>query len=341
MADATGEFDFGTAFQGIIDWANNNPQAVGALLGGIGTLADPAQGATTTQAQQVQLPDYIAPLVGRALNRAESLSQEEYIPYGGQRVADFNQDQLQAFQQYRDMQAMSPYQTQGAGIVGEAANQLMQAGGQRFDQAAADQYMSPYMQSVLDVQKRKVLEDYNQQLPALDARAQKAGAFGGSRHGLVEAQAQKNMNQQLQDIQAQGMQSAFTNAQGQFNADMNRLPGMYGTAGNMGNTLSGIGQQGFQNQLAVNQGLMGIGNQQQQLNQQGLNVGYENFLAQRQHPYTQQDFLRASYSGLPMTQTSSSTFTPAPSMTNQLIGNMAAGYGLGGYYNQPATAPKP
>lgn len=336
MADTTGEYDFSQVF----DWLSKNPQVAGSLLAGIGTLVDPAQASTETKAQKTELPDYIAPLVGRVLNRAESLSQEQYTPYGGPRVADFNQDQLNAMQAMRNLNPMSPYQTQGAGIVGEAASQLMRAGGERWNQQAADQYMSPYIQSVLDVQKRKAMEDYAAQLPVMDAAAQKAGAFGGSRHGVVQAEAQKNMNQQLQDIQATGLQSAYTNAQGQFNADLSRLPGLYGQAGAMGNTLSGIGQQGFQNQLAINQGIMGIGNQQQGLQQQGIDVDYQNFLQQQQHPYSQLDFLRASYGGLPMTQSTTSSFTPAPTMTQQLIGNMSAGYGLGGYQT-PTTVKKP
>ena len=323
----------------VFSWVQANPQIAGSLVAGIGTLADPAQPTTSTNSQRVELPGYISPLIGRALQNAESLSREEYIPYTGQRIADFNKDQQTAFENTRNLQPLSPYQTQGAGIVGEAANRLMQAGGQRWDQQAADHYMSPYMQSVVDVQKRKAMEDYAKQLPGMDAAAQRAGAFGGSRHGVVQAEAQKSMNQQLQDLQTMGLQSAYTNAQGQFNADMNRLPGIYSQAGGMGNSLAGIGQQGFQNQLAANQGLMGIGNQQQQLNQKSLDTGYQDFLAQRQHPYQQADFLRASYSGLPMTQQTTSTFTPAPTITQQLIGNMAGGYGLGQYFQQNTPRP--
>jgi hypothetical protein len=329
----------------VFSWVQANPQIAGALVAGIGTLADPAQPETSTNTQRVELPEYISPLIGRALQNAESLAGEQYIPYTGQRLADFTQDQQTAFENTRNLQPLSPYQTQGAGIIGEAANRLGRAGEQRWDQQAAEHYMSPYMQSVIDVQKRKAMEDYSKQLPVMDAAAQKAGAFGGSRHGIVQAEAQKNMNQQLQDLQTMGLQSAYTNAQGQFNADMNRQLGTYSQASNLGSSLAGIGQQGFQNQLAANQGLMGIGNQQQQLNQQSLNTGYQDFLAQRQHPYQQAEFLRAAYSGLPMTQQTTSTFTPAPTMTQQLIGNMTAGYGLGQYYPQnpqnPQNTPRP
>lgn len=322
------DFDFSSLFGGAIDWATANPGLVGAGIGGLGTLLDPAQ--AQTKSTEVNLPSYIAPYAGRMLDRFEGLSQEEYTPYSGARVADFNQDQQAAFERYRQMNPNTPQQQQGAGIVGQAAQQLLDRGNQRFDQGQADFYMSPYQQSVTDIQKREAMNDYNKQLPVMAAQAQKAGAFGGDRQFILQAEAQKNMNQQLQDIQQRGLQSAFTNAQGQFNADQNRMGTSLTGAAGAGNTLAGIGQQGFQNQLAVNQGIMGIGNQQQALDQKGLDVGYQNFQDQRNHPYQQAQFMQAGYNGLPMTMSNTAT-TSAPSMTNQLIGNMTAGYGLGAY----------
>jgi len=322
------DFDFSSLFNGAVDWATVNPGLVGAGIGGLGTLLDPAQ--PQTKSTEVNLPSYIAPYAGRMLERFEGLSQEDYTPYSGPRVADFNQDQQAAFERYRQMNPNTPQQTQGAGIVGQAAQQMLDSSGQRFDQSQADFYMSPYMQSVVEMQKREAMRDYDKQLPGMAAQAVKAGAFGGDRQAILQAEAQRNMNQQLQDIQAQGLQSAFTNAQGQFNADQNRQGTMLTGAAGAGNTLAGIGQQGFQNQLAVNQGIMGIGNQQQALDQKGLDVGYQNFQDQQQHPYKQAQFMQAGYNGLPMTMSNTAT-TSAPSMTNQLIGNMTAGYGLGAY----------
>jgi hypothetical protein len=103
----------------------------------------------------------------------------------------------------------------------------------------------------------------------------------------------------------------------------------YGTSGNLGNTLASIGQQGFQNQLAVNQGIMGIGNQQQALDQSGLNVGYQNFLDQKNQPYQQTQYMQNFLQGLPMTQTNTATVTPPPTLSQQLISSGLGGYMLG------------
>jgi hypothetical protein len=321
------DYDFSGMFNSAVDWAKANPGLVGAGIGALGTVIDPAQAQTKTT--NVTLPDFIAPYAERMLNRYEGLSQEEYTPYGGPRVADFNQDQQQAFDKFRQMNPMSPQQTQGGGIVGAAANQLLAGGNQRFDQGQADFYMSPYMQSVVDIQKREAQRDYDKQLPGMDAAAVKAGAFGGDRQAILQSEAQRNLGTRLGDIQAQGQQAAFTNAQGQFNADQNRMGTLLTGAAGAGNTLAGIGQQGFQNQLAVNQGLMGIGNQQQGLEQKGLDIGYQNFTDQRDDPFKKAQFMQAGYNGLPMTQTNTAQTTPAPTLTQQLISSGIGGYQLG------------
>lgn len=317
-----------------LDWAQKNPGLVGAFIGMAGAAIDPQKATTTTTQQQVSLPDYLAPYAGRVLNKAEAISNEGYIPYSGARVADFTQDQQTAFDRYRSMDPMSPMQTQGGGIVGAAADKLMGGGGM-WDQAAANHYMSPYQQSVIDIGKREAQRQFDMQVPVMDAAAARAGAFGGDRHAIVQSEAQRNLMQQMNDMQTQGMNTAYNNAQGQFNADQNRqMTGAQGAVG-AGQTLAGIGQQGFQNQLAVNQGILGIGNQQQALNQTGLNVGYQNFVDQRDDPLKKLGIMQQGYNGMPMTQTATANTTPAPSLATQIIGSGLGGYALGSAGTKP------
>lgn len=323
------DFSFTDLFSGALDWAKANPGATGALLGGIGALADPARPTTTTTQQKVELPEYVAPYVGRLLNDAESIAGEEYIPYTAPRLADFTGDQQTAFQMYRDMDPMNPMQTQGGGIVGAAAQQLLDGSGRRFDSEMRDFYMSPYMQGVVDIERRKAQEAFDQAMPGMSAAAAKAGAFGGSRHGLVEAEGRKNLATQLGDIQTRGLQSAFDRAQTQFNADENRRTQGLTSAVGAGNTLAGIGQTGWQNQLAQAQGLLGVGGMQQGLNQKSADIGYQDFVTQRDYPKTQFQFRQGALQGLPMTQTATATMNPAPTMSQQLLGSGIGGYMLG------------
>lgn len=87
-----------------------------------------------------------------------------------------------------------------------------------LDQGTSEAYMSPYMQNVVDIQKREADRAYRQQGNELNAQAVKSGAFGGSRQAIQQAEAARNQNMLLNDIQAKGQQEAYTSGMGQFNA---------------------------------------------------------------------------------------------------------------------------
>ena len=84
---------------------------------------------------------------------------------------------------------------------------------------AADAYMSPYMQSVVDIQKREAARQSGIQGTQQQAQAAQAGAFGGARDAIQRAERERNLGQQMGDIQAQGSQAAYQQAQQQFNAE--------------------------------------------------------------------------------------------------------------------------
>jgi hypothetical protein len=101
-----------------------------------------------------------------------------------------------------------------------AVSQFSQVGPSgEFDAAAAQKYMDPYMQQVVDVQKQKAIQDAAKAQSGRAAQAIGAGAFGGSREGIVQAEAAKSLQEQLGDIQAIGSQQAFKQAQEQFERD--------------------------------------------------------------------------------------------------------------------------
>ena len=73
----------------------------------------------------------------------------------------------------------------------------------------ADAYMSPYMQSVVDIQKREAARQSGIQGTQQQAQAAQAGAFGGSRDAIMRAERERNLAQQMGDIQATGSQAGF------------------------------------------------------------------------------------------------------------------------------------
>jgi hypothetical protein len=101
-----------------------------------------------------------------------------------------------------------------------AVSQFSQVGPSgEFDAAAAQQYMDPYMQQVVNVQKREAIQEAQKAKAGRAAQAIGAGAFGGSREGIVRSEAAESLQKQLGDIQAIGSQQAFKQAQEQFERD--------------------------------------------------------------------------------------------------------------------------
>jgi hypothetical protein len=127
-----------------------------------------------------------------------------------------------------------------------------------FGQAQASQYMSPYIQSVLDVQKREAVTDARKAQINQDLGAARQGTYGGSRQLLAGMERERALGQQLGDIQARGLQSAYENAQSQFERD--RAAGMSAEGQNLQARL-GVQQLGAQ--TGVQTALANLSSEQQ------------------------------------------------------------------------------
>jgi hypothetical protein len=113
------------------------------------------------------------------------------------------------------------------GLAGQAAGLGGQFAQQAQDPRAMQNYMSPYMQNVVDYQKTQALRDYNMARPMRARQAAGAGAFGGNRQAIMEAEAERALGSQLQGIAATGSQQAFQDAQRQqqFTGHTSRFTG--------------------------------------------------------------------------------------------------------------------
>jgi len=90
---------------------------------------------------------------------------------------------------------------------------------QQFTPRSASNYMSPYMQNVVDVQKDQAQLDFDRMQAQRDATAVQQGAYGGSRAAVADALAQEDLARRMGEIQAAGQQQAYQDAQGMFEAD--------------------------------------------------------------------------------------------------------------------------
>jgi hypothetical protein len=305
-------------------------------------------------------------------------------------------------------------------------NYFQMQGPDSFTQSGmAQQYMSPFMQAALEPQRREALRSAQQGQLVQGLGAARQGAYGGSRQLLASMERERNLGQNLADIQARGMQTAFEQAQGQFNTEQqarqaagrtnleaalgvqslgagqnlqvalanlsneqqarvsnqaqqfqaqgmnaenalraslaNQQTGLsalqsnqqadleaqrmreqsrqfgstqglaaLGQAGQMGQTLTNIGSArsqadqarfGLQTQTAA---------QQQALNQQRMDMAYQDFLRQRDYPMEQLQQYSSLLRGVPITPSSTtSTYAQPPGLGQQLMG---AGLGALGMY---------
>ena len=281
--------------------------------------------------QVTELPEWAKPYAKETLAKTQELTSQPYQAYGGERIAGFTPMQQQAQAAAGAMQ-VAPQVGAATGIAGTAGLGSLMAG-QQYGQMATDPgsmqaYMSPYMQNVVDIQKREAQRQADIAGTQRGAQAVKAGAFGGSRQAIMEAEAQRNLAQQMGDIQARGSQAAFEQARQaqQFGAELG-LRGL-GQAGQMASTLGQLGQT----QFAQQQGIIGlqrdVGKEQQALRQAGYDIGYQDFLRQQQYPYQQLGFMADMIRGVPVGQTATTIYQqPAASPLSQLLGAGTAAYG--------------
>jgi hypothetical protein len=238
----------------------------GLVLGGGGGGSAPAQSSTQVQ----DLPEWVKPYAKDVLSKGQALTQQDYTPYGGQRVA-----------------GLSDLQKTAMGTVAspEAFGKSVQG------------YMSPYMQNVVQAQQRSAIQQGGADAATLAARGAMTGGFGGSGTALQGAMQNRNLAQQLSDIQAMGSQNAYQQAVGQAN--------------------TALGQQ------------MQLGGVQQAQEQRGLDVGYQDFLAQKNYPYQQLSYMANLVRGTPMGMNTQSQVYQGPgNLAAQLGGLGMMGYGL-------------
>jgi len=309
---------------------------------------------TDKQTQVTELPEWARPYAKNLLARGSALTdinQNPYQTYGANRIAGFSPMQQRSMQDAANMQPSQQLGTatdlaSAAGVGALGANY---AGGQfsggKFGQTDATAYMNPYQQSVTDINKREAARQSGIQGTQQQAQAAQSGAFGGSRDAIMRAERERNLSQQMGDIQAQGQNAAYTNAQQQFNADQARGMqaqqlgeqsrqygaglGMQGfqTALQGASQLGQLGGQQFQQGMDINKLQNVYGGQMQQQAQRPLDQAYQDFQNQQNNPYKQLGFMSDLVRGLPLGQQSTSNVYQGP---GSAVGQLA-GLGMGAY----------
>ena len=195
----------------------------------------------------------------------------------------------------------NPYQ-QASGAQMAAMTRV----GQGLNDTAAsgmETYQNPYENQVVQASLRDVANQAAMGMNNLNAQANQAKAFGGSRHGIAMAEAAKGFNQQAMDQAARLRSQGFNTALGASQADLNRQLGAAGQ-------LAGMGQQSFGYGQAIQNQQMNQGAMQQQMMQNLINAAKQQYQGYVGAPQQGLNAMLGTVTGMPNMAGQSSSYNP-------------------------------
>jgi hypothetical protein len=212
---------------------------------------------------------------------------------------------------------------------------LMGVQAPEFGSTQALQYMSPYFQNVVNAQQRQAIDAARQSQLGGNLAAARQGTYGGARQALLQSQRESGLRTQLGDIQARGLQDAYSQAQQQFERDraaglqagQTRLAASQGLGG-LAQTFGGLGTQQLAGELDVLKTQGAFGDLQRSVSQQQIDAQRQALQDQAQYGQTQVGQLSNLLRGIPLSDTTQQNITPPPSFASQLTGLGLTGVGL-------------
>jgi hypothetical protein len=212
------------------------------------------------------------------LTHAQGVAATPFQPYTGQLSSGFDQTALPgAVSSAQDLTRYS------APTVGTAAN---------VSQDQINHYLNPFIQSVVDTTGADIGRQTAQQIAQNQGAATAAGAFGGSRHGVVDALTNEAAQRTLASTAANLRSQGFSTAVGAGQSDLARI--LSAAQGNQtaANQAAQIRAQGA--------GILGtLGAQQQSQENSDLMAKYQEWLRQQNYAPTMQQLLNQSAGLLP------------------------------------------
>jgi hypothetical protein len=300
---------------------------------------------TTTQTYVTKEPDWMEALrQGLIADVKDVTAQPQQV--AEYQVAGLSPEQQRAVQMAKEgIGAYKPYLNQAGSTYGQAGDMYGSAvgaalaGTQAYDPNMVNQYMNPYQEAVTQNAMKEMQRQAAIQQQGVSAQASKAGAFGGSRFGVQQAELGRNLadvqgSKILQDYsqnysQAQtAAMNAFQNQQARTQAAGQMMLGAGQGLAGLGTNYSNLGQQ----EQALSQGdtsfQYNMGANLQGLNQKVLDANRLNQAMYNAEPYQRlsyyADILNKTPSGQ---QGMTATTAPNPSPFSQIAGLGIAGLG--------------
>lgn len=218
-------------------------------------------GASTTTKD----PKYLRRAKEGLIQRGTALSEREYEPYDGERIAGLSDNERSALEL--------------AGRRSGESREYMRRAGQELDKSALEYnsenlkgYMNPYIDEVLQPQLRENNRAYERERTRLGNSD--AAAWGGDRQAFRESELERGHRESISDITNKTYSEAFDAATRNFFTDSQRRQAAASSYQRLGEGLSALDTQDIQN-------LMATGGVERLLRQANLDTKYADFLERR------------------------------------------------------------
>ena len=245
--------------------------------------------------------DYVTNMLGKT----QALTEAPMQTYGGPLTAGASDLQQQGFAGISD-------------VAKGGFNPTTFTSG-TFDASAANKYMNPYLSASLQPQidEARRQSQITQQQNA--AKMTQAGAFGGSRGAIMDAETQRSLGANLAGITGAGYNKAYDAAMGQFNAEQGRGLDAQRETERSRQYSADFGLKSLND-------LMSAGAAQRGIEAEGIAADKAQFEQQQARPYTNLEFQRKMLTDLPIGASTTSTNQDTLSKLQTDIGGLASLY---------------
>ena len=228
--------------------------------------------------QEQTLASWAAPYITDMLGKTAALTEQPYQTYQGPLTAGASDLQQKYFEGLGKIgfpgQLGQSFTSTGAPTI-PTASTTGATQGVTAPTGVAGQYMNPYLQNVLQPQLEEIRRQSQIEQMQNASRMAKAGAFGGGRQAILDAELQRNLLNTMGKTIGTGYSTAYDKAMDQFNKEQAQAMGIAGM-------------------------LSGAGAQQRDIEQQGIAADLAEFEKQREHPYKQLMFQQAMLQNMPI-----------------------------------------
>lgn len=270
---------------------------------------------TTPITTTTQMPEWVNTGAQQNWGLAKEITGKPYETFSGPRIAGFTGDQEKSFDMIRDGSGMWGADLTGAGDQFERASKALP----ELDMGA---YLNPFTSQVVNTTVDEMNRQGAIQRKNIGLSAHRGGAYGGARHGVLEAEQMQGQNRAISEAVARLMMQNFGNAQTMAMADQDRKLAA-------GDRLAALGDAKSRLQLRDAAALDAAGTRQQQQNQSSLDVAKSDFDEQKRWLYDMLNYRMAALAGQPMpTSSTSEQVTAAANPFAQSVGLAAALNGL-------------